>query len=293
MSKEVVPKIFRVNTGSCNGCDVEFVATAFVDKFELESLGVELVEHINEANVLVVTGPLTARSEPFLKKYVAQMKKPYAVVGIGTCSVTSGIFRDSYAIEGPTDKIVDVDINVAGCPPRPESIAEGVAKGIKVLQQKLNGEATPKTLDMIFSDFTAPASFRGKIDLNEDMCTACRTCETVCPSGAIEISAVEGGFIHKVWHNSCCFCGNCAYFCPTGAIFNTNSFDTAKTQDEKYSEVNVGHINYETCSCCGENYMPPSRGLLGKAYVHDDVSKLNDAICPVCRKEANFKRMYG
>ena len=292
MSK-VIPKLFRINTGSCNGCDVEFVATAFVDKFQIQTLGVELVDEIVDANLLVITGPLTARSESFLKNALGKLKKPFVVVGIGTCSVSSGIFRDSYAINGPLDKFVDVDVNVAGCPPRPESIAEGIAKGIKVLEQTMNGEVTPKTIDTIFKDFSAPESFRGRIDLNEDMCTACRTCETVCPSTAIQISETENGFVHKIWHNSCCYCGNCAYFCPTGAIFSTNDFHTAKLQNEKFDDVNVGHINYEKCSDCGDDYMPPSRGLLGKAYTHDDISKLNEKICTKCRKEANFKRMYA
>ena len=292
MSK-VIPKVFRINTGSCNGCDVEFVAAAFVDKFHIATSDVEFVDDVKDANLLVITGPLTARSESFLKNALTKLKKPFTVVGVGTCSVSCGIFRDSYAINGPTDKFVDVDVNVAGCPPRPESIAEGVAKGIKVLEQKLSGEATPKTIDTIFSDFSAPASFRGRMDLNADMCTGCRTCETVCPSTAIKIEENEEGFIHNIWHNSCCYCGNCAYFCPTGAIFSTNSFDTVKLQNEKFSDVNVANIPYQECSCCGEKYMPPSRGLLGKAYVHDDVKKLNTNICPKCRKEANFKRMYA
>ena len=292
MSK-VTPKLFRINTGSCNGCDVEFVAAAFVDKFQIETLGIELVNEVEEANLLVITGPLTARSESFLKNALSKVKKPFVVVGIGTCSVSSGIFRNSYAINGPLDKFVEVNVNVAGCPPRPESIAEGIAKGVKVLEHKMNGEATPKVIDTIFKDFSAPMSFRGRISLNEEMCTACRTCETVCPSSAIQISETENGFIHKVWHNTCCYCGNCAYFCPTGAIFNTNSFDTAKLQSEKYEDVNIGHIAYAKCASCSEPYMPPSKGLLGKAYVFDDVSKLNENICPKCRKEANFKRMYA
>ncbi len=290
---KVVPKLFRINTGSCNGCDVEFVATAFVDKFQVASLGVEITNDVTEANLLVITGPLTARSESFLKKEVSKIRHPYVVVGVGTCAVSCGIFRDSYAINGPTDKFLDVNVNVAGCPPRPQSIAEGIAKGIKVLNRIMKGESIPKALDNIFKEFSAPETFRGRMDLNPDMCTACRTCETVCPSTAIKITQTQEGHIHNIWHNSCCYCGNCAYFCPTGAIFSTNSFDTAKLQSEKFEDVNSELIKPSSCSSCGEPYMPPSRGLLGKAYVHDDIKKLNTAICSKCRKEANFKRMYA
>ncbi len=286
-------KLFRINTGSCNGCDVEFVATAFVDKFQISSMNVELVENVEESNLLVITGPLTSKSESFLKKYISKLKKPYAVVGVGTCSISCGIFRDSYSINGPIDKFIDVNVNVAGCPPRPESIAEGIAKGIKVLELKSEGEETPQKIEQILIGFEAPKKFRGRMSLNETICTACRTCETVCPSTAIKITKTQNGFIHNIWHNSCCYCGNCAFFCPTGAIYSTNNFDTVKLQNEKFSDLNTGIINLSTCSSCGESYMPPSSGLLGKAYIHNNLKKLNKSICSKCRKEENFKRMYA
>ncbi len=292
MSK-VIPKIFRINTGSCNGCDVEFVASAFVDKFGLTNLEFELVEDVKDANLLVITGPLTARSESFFKKSLSLVKKPFAVVGVGTCSISSGIFKDSYAIYGPVDKYVDVDINIAGCPPRPQSIAEGIAKGIKVLEQKLKGEA-PKKIDKIFTDFTAPESFRGRVTLDQDLCTACRTCETVCPSNAIKITKTENGdFIHKIWHNTCCYCGNCAFFCPTGAISLTNDFDTAKHSDEKYTDVNTGYIYQKECAECGELFKSATKALIKRAYKNSKEEKFNPSLCPSCRKEANFKRIYS
>ncbi len=291
--KKIVPKLFRINTGSCNGCDVEFVATAFVDKFQLESLGIELVNEVKDANLLVITGPLTARSESFLKKNLTQIKKPFVVVGIGTCSISCGIFRDGYPIRGPLDKYVEVDVNIAGCPPRPQSIAEGIAKGVKILEYKLNGEVTPNSIDRIFKEFSAPETFRGRVSVNEIDCTACRTCEIVCPSNAIEITKTKDGFVHKIWHNSCCYCGNCAYFCPTGAITSTNSFDTAKLQNQKYSDVDVKQIKKEVCIECGDRYIKPTEGLLDRAYNQKNRAKLNQNICPKCRKIANFKRMYA
>jgi len=291
--KKITPKLFRINTGSCNGCDVEFVASVFVEKFQLTTLDIDLVEDIEDANLLVITGPLTARSESFFKDALSKVKKPFVVVGIGTCSISCGIFRDSYAIYGPLDKYVEVDVNVAGCPPRPQSIAQGITKGIEILQQKYHGEVTPKKIDNILQGFEAPESFRGKMTLNEDACTACRTCEIVCPSNAISITKTEDGYIHKIWHNSCCFCGNCAYFCPTNAIFSTNDFDTAKLQNEKYTDVLESFIELKECSECGEKYKAASQSLITRAYVNSKPEKLNTNICPSCRKINNFKRIYA
>jgi len=290
--KKVFPKLFRINTGSCNGCDVEFVASIFVEKFQLSNLEIELVEDIKDANLLVITGPLTARSESFFKDALSKVKKPFVVVGIGTCSISCGIFRDSYAIYGPLDKYVEVDVNIAGCPPRPQSIAQGIAKGIEILQQKYSGEVIPKTMDNILEGFEAPQSFRGKMDLNEEACTACRTCETVCPSNAIQITQTEDGYIHKIWHNTCCFCGNCAYFCPTNAIFNTNDFDTAKLQSEKYTDIVDSFIALHECKECGEKFKSATQELLDRAYINSNQKKLNNDLCPSCRKINNFRRIY-
>ncbi len=290
---KIIPKLFRINTGSCNGCDVEFIASAFVDKFQFSTLNIELVEDIKDANLLVITGPLTARSESFFKDALLKVKEPFVVVGVGTCSISCGIFRDSYAIYGPLDKYVKVDVNVAGCPPRPQSISEGIAKGVEILQKKYNQEITPENMENILKGFNAPQSFRGKMTLNKEACTACRTCETVCPSNAIQITKTEDGYIHKIWHNSCCFCGNCAYFCPTKAIFNTNNFDTAKLQNEKYTDVLESFIELKECKECGVKFKGATSSLINRAYINSTPEKLNNNICPSCRKIENFKRLYA
>jgi Ni,Fe-hydrogenase III small subunit/ferredoxin len=292
MEQVIKPKLFRINTGSCNGCDVEFVATAFVPKFHIEQLEIELVESIEDANVLLVTGPMTARSKAYFEEAVSKVKPPYVVVGVGTCSVTTGIFRDSYAIYGPLDKYIDVDVNVAGCPPRPQAIAEALAQGIEILQAKAKGEKAPTKLETIFNDFEAPESYRGRMALDEQKCTACRTCETVCPSGAIKITKTLEGYKHTIWHNTCCFCGNCSYFCPTGAIFPTNDFNTVQLQNEKYQDTNVALVPFYECESCGKNFIPATNALIEKAYPDKEVPEILAVNCPECRKKTAFERFY-
>jgi Ni,Fe-hydrogenase III small subunit/ferredoxin len=292
MEQTVKPRLFRINTGSCNGCDVEFVATAFVPKFHLEELGIELVERIEDANMLLITGPMTARSQAFFEEAVSKVKPPYVVVGVGTCSVTTGIFRDSYAIYGPLDKYIDVDVNVAGCPPRPQAIAEAIAQGVEILQYKLLDQPMPKKLETIFTDFEAPESYRGRVSLDAQKCTACRTCETVCPSGAIKITKTLEGYEHTIWHNTCCFCGNCAYYCPTGAIFTTNDFHTVQRQEEKYLDTHVALIPFHECEECGKNFIPATTALIERAYPNAEVPEMLTNSCPECRKRITFERCY-
>ena len=292
MNQMIKPKLFRINTGSCNGCDVEFVATAFVPKFYIEKLGIELVENIEDANVLVVTGPMTARSKVYFEEITSKLKSPYVVIGVGTCSITTGIFRESYSIYGPLDKYIDVDVNVAGCPPRPQAIAEAIAQGVKILQAKVKGEKNPTKLETIFNDFDAPKSYRGRMRVNEQKCTACRTCETVCPSGAIKITKVLEGYKHTIWHNTCCFCGNCSYFCPTGAIFPTNDFHTVQLQKDKYIDTNIVYIPFHECNKCGKNFIPATNALIKKSYPNEKIPENLTTTCPECRKKTAFERFY-
>ena len=131
------PFLFRINTGSCNGCDVELATTAMIPRYDVERLGCRYTGSPKHADILLVTGPITARSKTYLLEVLDELPKPFVVVAVGTCPTSCGIFRDSYAIEGPLDKYIQVDVNVPGCPPRPQAIIDGVAKALEIWKQKI------------------------------------------------------------------------------------------------------------------------------------------------------------
>ncbi len=291
MEQSITPKLFRINTGSCNGCDVEFVAAMFIPKFNGAELGIELVYSPAEANLILVTGPLTTRCKAFVEETLGQVKEPYIVVSTGTCSISGGIFKNSYSLSTTIDELTHVDVTIAGCPPRPQAVTEGLARGIELLQQKAGLKIQNNS--SVFADFKAPETFRGKISVDDKLCTGCKTCETVCPANAIKIEATPTGFSHTVWHNTCCFCGNCAYYCPTGAISNSYDFKTVRDYAEKYSHTNRIDIEYRECDECKEKYTPPSHPLLEKSLAPDShhIDKL-EHLCPSCRKNLTFTKLY-
>jgi ech hydrogenase subunit C len=65
-----------------------------------------------------------------------QIPEPKVVVAIGICASSGGIFRECYNVVGGVDKIIPVDVWVLGCAARPESIIDGVVKGLGILEQK-------------------------------------------------------------------------------------------------------------------------------------------------------------
>ncbi len=130
--------VFHVATGSCNGCDIEIVA-ALTPRYDVERFGIKLVGTPRHADVLLVTGPVTRPMAERLKRVYEQTPDPKAVVVVGGCGSTSGVFYDSYSVVGPVDKIVPVAAYVPGCPPRPEAIIHGVVTAVAKLEE-LAGE---------------------------------------------------------------------------------------------------------------------------------------------------------
>ncbi|WP_318509195.1 hypothetical protein [Bacillus sp. T3] len=61
-----------------------------------------------------------------------EVPNPKVVVAVGICPISGGVFRDSYAIEKPLDEYIPVDVNVPGCPPRPQAIIDGVAMAVEI-----------------------------------------------------------------------------------------------------------------------------------------------------------------
>jgi len=87
--------VFHLNTGSCNGCDIEIVA-GLTPRYDLERFGIKLVGSPKHADVLLVTGPVTGRMLDRVKRVYEQTPDPKAVITVGTCGTSGGVFYNSY-----------------------------------------------------------------------------------------------------------------------------------------------------------------------------------------------------
>ena len=129
------PWLFHMNSGSCNGCDIELIA-ALTPRYDAEQLGVRLEGSPRHADILCVTGPVTHNSVQAIKTVYGQVFAPKAVVAIGSCPATTNVFIDSRTLAGPLNKHIPVDVFVPGCPPRPDAIVLGVAKAAEILAER-------------------------------------------------------------------------------------------------------------------------------------------------------------
>ena len=121
------------NSGSCNGCDIEILAT-LTPKYDVERFGIRLQGSPRHADVLIATGPVTRQARERLLRIYEQMPAPKFVVAVGGCSISGGAFESCYNVLGGLDQVIPVDVYIPGCPPRPEAIVDGIIQLLTALQ---------------------------------------------------------------------------------------------------------------------------------------------------------------
>ena len=129
------PWIFHINAGSCNGCDIELVSV-LTPRYDAERLGFRLTGTPRQADIVVVSGPITMQTRERLVRTLAQVPDPHVVVSLGSCPRSGNVFKGSYSIDGPLDKWTHVDVSVGGCTPKPEAIVAALAQAAEILEQK-------------------------------------------------------------------------------------------------------------------------------------------------------------
>lgn len=118
-------KFREVCAGSCNGCDLELQALGNV-VFDLSRFGIQFVASPRHADGLVITGPVTNNMKTALQKTYEAVPDPKIVIAVGACAISGGPFAGSPAVHNGADSTLPVDLYIAGCPPHPLTILDGL-----------------------------------------------------------------------------------------------------------------------------------------------------------------------
>jgi Ni,Fe-hydrogenase III small subunit len=119
--------VFMVDVGSCNACNLEVLALAN-PYYDSQRLGIFFTASPRHADALLVVGiPTNEMVEPLQRAYAA-LPAPKAVVAVGACATSGGIFAGNPALRSSLDEVVPVDRYVPGCPPTPLALLDAILR---------------------------------------------------------------------------------------------------------------------------------------------------------------------
>ena len=122
-------------------CAIEFIAGS-MSRHDFIRLGViPFAPGPRQADLMVVSGTVTDKMAPAVRRLYDQMPEPKYVISFGACSNSGGPYWDSYSVTKGVDQLVPVDVYVPGCPPRPEALLQGIVTlQNQIAEEKVSSE---------------------------------------------------------------------------------------------------------------------------------------------------------
>jgi Ni,Fe-hydrogenase III small subunit/Pyruvate/2-oxoacid:ferredoxin oxidoreductase delta subunit len=131
-------RLRQVSAGGCNACEADINVLGTIG-WDLGRFGIQFVASPRHADGLLVTGPVTANMQLALEKAYAAVPAPKIVIAVGACAIAGGPFVDHPEVRNGVASVLPVDLFIAGCPPHPLTILDGLLRLLGRLDDRTAG----------------------------------------------------------------------------------------------------------------------------------------------------------
>ncbi len=135
--------VLPVAVGGCGACHqsiMALLAGRYAPK--LSAQGISFARSPRHADILLITGPLTTAAQAEARAFVEAVPQPRALVAVGNCAIDGCVFRDSPHLVASAAEELDVNVEIAGCPPAPAAILAAIAEASELIASAAVADAT-------------------------------------------------------------------------------------------------------------------------------------------------------
>ncbi len=144
--------VLPLETGGCGAC-VQQIAALHAPRYAaaLRANGISMARSPRHADVVLITGPLSRESREPVQRILDGIPRPRALVAVGDCAIGGCVFSASPYVESSVAEALDVNVEIAGCPPSPQAILDAIVEAGKLLSEDVGprdkGDETPLDSD--------------------------------------------------------------------------------------------------------------------------------------------------
>jgi Ni,Fe-hydrogenase III small subunit len=126
--------IMSLDSGGCGACTQQiFGLLAPRYAAELQAQGISLARSPRHADVVLVTGALSEDAREPVRRVLETVPQPRALVAVGNCAIDGCVFRGSPRLVDDAAEALDVNVEIAGCPPPPRAILDAIGEAAQLL----------------------------------------------------------------------------------------------------------------------------------------------------------------